>query len=429
MAYYTPSGESEAVTVRPSATSLLAVDSDDRYANYVERRANPTYPFTFRIQKQEALLNGFFKRIGLTEFRLNWTLPNISAAWGNNVINFTYKTSVGATPSTTFIVIPDGFYDADNLASTIQGLLQDIIPGFVCVISDTNDDTFYFRVPIDSTYYFYFSAFSGSSTSPLNRQLIDMLNIPSASGTFYTELEGGIPNLRATDYIDIVCSQLTQNQNLRDTSSSSLSRDMIARIYLDDSVPSRSIYNTNYYSGTSLDTMTPSAVQSQTDNLVTFTLTTGGFTAVAGEPAVVSGITGGAGWNGTVTVVSTDFTASPFHITVSYENGAPTGTPSFAGTPRINVYKTLNQIGIPQTTESDSVNGVTPFVIYRQFQNPKQIRWSGRMPLANLVFELYDDQGRSIQDLWTTAYPTNTVTGYKYANSFVWNMSCLLSED
>lgn len=427
----TEDDEGDTITMRPSATSIFAVDSDDRYQNYGQRRSAPTYPFRFTIQKPESLLNGFFKRLALTEFRMNWTLPNISKAWGNNVINFVYKTTLGGTPSTAFIVIPDGFYGAEELATQLQSLLQDYIAGFVCTISDGNDDTFYFRVPIDSTAYFYFSAVSGISNPTLQtRQLIDMLNIPNpTSTTFYQELEAGIPNLRPMDYIDLVCSQLTYNQDLKDSTSALITRDMISRIYLDSDVPSQSIYNTNYYSGTSTDSMTPNAVQSQTDNVVTFTLTTGGFTAVVGEPAVVSGITGGAGWNGLGTVVATDFTASPFHVTIAYSNGAPTGTPVFSGSSNISVYKTLNQIAVPQTSWDDKVNGVTPFVLYRQFPYPKQIRWNNRMPIGNVTFEIYDDQGRSIQDLWNQAYPSTTTKGIGYANSFVWNCSILVSED
>jgi hypothetical protein len=81
------------------------------------------------------------------------------------------------------------------------------------------------------------------------------------------------------------------------------------------------------------------------------------------------------------------------------------------------------------------MNGVTPFVIYRQFANPKEIRWSGTQPLSNCVFSLYDDQGRSIQDLWNSAYPITNGGGTvnslatRYANGFVWNITCLLSED
>jgi hypothetical protein len=40
-----------------------------------------------------------------------------------------------------------------------------------------------------------------------------------------------------TNYVDIVCANLTYNQALKDSSSSKITRDIIARIYLTESVP------------------------------------------------------------------------------------------------------------------------------------------------------------------------------------------------
>ena len=101
----------EAVPIRPPATSIFAVDSDDRYSSFAQRRTNPTYPFSFSIQKNEAFLNGFFKRIGLTEFRMNWTLPNISLAWGNSqMLMYVAVSGVpqnGGNPYT--LTLDDGF--------------------------------------------------------------------------------------------------------------------------------------------------------------------------------------------------------------------------------------------------------------------------------------------------------------------------------
>ena len=39
---------------------------------------------------------------------------------------------------------------------------------------------------------------------------------------------------RYTEYIDIVCSQLTYNQKLKDGSSDPVVRDMVARVYIED---------------------------------------------------------------------------------------------------------------------------------------------------------------------------------------------------
>ncbi len=436
---YEQEGE-EAVTIRPSATSLFCIDSDDRYATYGQRRTNPTYPFRFTIQKSESLLNGFFKRMALTEFRMNWTLPNISSAWGNNQMIMKWK--IGAVVQTDLIITAtDGFYSAQSLADELTSIISSTTPGFLVTLGDKNDDTFIFEpnqsLAAASEVTFYFTAVTSPTTTALNfspnintncRQLIDMLNIP-ASTTYQARIQSGIPNLRSMDFIDVVCSQLTYNQDLKDSTSALITRDMVNRVYLDDETKSQSFFVTNTYSGTTSGSLIPSALVSSSGNLVEFTTPqpTPVTNFVPGARVIITGLTGGAGWNGQGTLIAID-TNTPFGVVIAYDN-APTGTPVFTGSPSIAFYSTLTSTSAPQTTWDDRVNGVTPFVIYRQYPYPKQIRWSSRMPIGNVVFELFDDQGRSIQDLWNSAYPSSTSTGTSFANSFVWNCSILVSED
>ncbi len=682
-----------AVTVRPSATSIFAFDSDDRYKTYPERRLTPSYPFEVLIQKGEALLTGFFKRIGLTELRLNWSLPNISTAWGNNQINvgfigtssitaasgsgtiqtytalntfvvgqpvtitgltplgfnvenatiltasgttftvagnstgvvsgfpgvariclragisaatatttngvtsITYTGSPLATPMvaggysyqvgqliqsvtglspagfnitnlritavtpTTFtvalptgtvlsgsstgtgvaiagllrqITLDDGFYSATNLSNWIPLMATSFIPGFVGIplISDENIITF--QAPFyngeATQYQFYFdpvnvpvqyaqvTAGSGVGTgvvtytagnadfngnlilvpgqtvsisglnittgaslnltgtvvtatttqfqianntvgttgsqvgtaignatniypniSPSTRQLFDMLNLPYAS-RYSAVVNTGSMNLRAMDYMDIVCNQLTTNQKLRDSSSLPVVRDVMARVYLDESVPSQSPFTTRTTSTLTPVSIVPTALQSQVDEVVTFTTSTAVTAALLYSRVTISGITGATafGWNssgaGTIGTITGVDVNTPFAVTVTYDE-APRGIPVFIAASTILAYTSAPTETRPLTTWDDRMNGVTPFVIYRQFANPKEIRWSGNQPLSNCVFTLYDDQGRSIQDLWSSAYPmilnggTVSSRATKYANGFVWNITCLLSED
>lgn len=332
--------EDKAITIRPSSTALLCVDSDDRYKDFLQKRTTPTYPFSFNIQRNESILNGFFTRLAISEFRMYWTLPNISAAWGNNTLQYT---TGGNTYS---ITIPDGFYDLQTLMVTIEALIQaqGFLPTF---IANPNPDgsssygsggaaTFFFPKPTSTT-----------------RTLYDMLNLQTpyaapippnpAVPLSLNAARGGIANLKPTDFIDIVCSQLTYNQDLKDSSTSPVVRDMIERIFLDDATKS------NYRTTTKLF----------------------------------------------------DATGNP--------NGEQ----------------------VPQFEPSDYINGSTPFVIYRQWTQPKQISWDKIQPIGNLTFEIYDDQGRSLQTLWTTTYPITpqTITGTYYANSFVWDMNLLISEN
>jgi hypothetical protein len=327
----------EGVTIRPPSTALLAVDSDDRYKTYAQRRTSPSYPFSFQITKNESILNGFFSRIGVTELRMYWTLPNISAAWGNNTLQI-FITGAPANPYT--ITIPDGFYDLALLMATIQDEVQALgggalLPAF---IAQPNVDgttgysngggpapTFYWVPPTANV-----------------RTLYDMLNLVNASPPVATATkQGGVANLRSTDFVDIVSPQLTYNQDLKDATSAPTVRDALVRVYLDDTTKSLGRITTNL------------------------------------------------------------FTAG----------GAPDGT-------QVPVYDVTTY-----------TNGCTPFTIYRQYPAPKQIKWDASQPIGNITFEMYDDQGRSIQALWEAAYPITGNAGRFYANSFVWNMSLLVTEN
>lgn len=501
--------EGDATTVRPSATAVLAIDSDDRYTNYLQRRNFPTYPFSFNIQKNENILSGFFKRIALTEFRLNWTLPNISQAWGNTSFELHYKIGTGNDFS-TIVILPDGFYNAQEMASELQSQIRNLIPNFQVVISDRDDDTMTFNPPPNYTIFI-------ESMNTNSRELVDMLNVPTQqflnlktistgvqtgnqvlytipngtagfkvgmavqvvgitggtgwnvasyltpvivvaitpttvllqyqtapTGTpsnfttgridnmYYPIVQTGIPNLRPMDYFDIVCNQLSYNQELKDSTSAPITRDMISRIYLDDTVGSQSTFNTNIYSSTALSTTISAFTQNidevifTVDNITNFTV---------GSQAVISGLVGDdppaiplSNWNTTVEIITiTPGSGHSGTITVIYPV-APTGVPVEFDVAKINSFA-LTSFSTPQTTWDDRVNGVSPFVIYRQFPYPKQIRWNNKMPIGNLTFELYDDQGRNIQDLWNSAYPPATPEGLAYANSFVWNATMLVSED
>jgi len=329
--------EDRAITIRPPSTAVFGMDSDDRYKDYNQRRANPSYPFSINISKNEALLNGFFTRLAVSEFRMNWTLPNISSAWGNNQINIAWQVGGVPPPAGATIILPTAFYTIQDFCEVFQALVRAIpgnpLPNFTAVRAQ--DGSMVFATNTTTTIQF------GPITTTLGvikqRQLFDMLALPPPLG-YSTIVTSGIPNMRATDYIDIVSPQLTYNQDLKDGTSAPVVRDMLVRIYLDESC----------------------------------------------KPIAPP------------TLTST--TTPPYDLVPSFTNG-------------------------------NDVNGVLPFVIYRQFAYPKQVNWNNTQPLGNVIFELYDDQGRSLQDLWTAAFPPSTQTGFSFANSFVWNMTLLITEN
>ena len=492
--YLKPGDDVETIITRPSSTTLLAISSNDRYSSWSQRRTSPTNPFSFIIQKNQALMNGYFRRIALTEFRLNWTLPNIATAWKNNTMNISYLFSqiftnanvtysnspdtncliitmpttagfvvgqtvtmanfvspntifnadvtvktvtantsikvqygitIGGAPSGTYtakvitknastfqIGLPDGFYGAEELGTALSQSISaggyasgsstfvNGIAGFTVSVTASNpastgnyeDDQFSFTAPAGYNFWL-------TPTTSLDRQLIDMLAVPRMASPGVKSLYSGIPDLRATEYVDIVCSQLTNNMHQKDSTSAPIVRDMLARIYLDDDVPSQANIVTNYYN-TTYASATPSASVQIGDNSVVFTV---GTISLASFPidtvVVVSGITGGVNYNGTATVIGATTTSLTLDYTPNIINGQPT---SYSGATIVSTQGTLTQTSIPQTSWDDRVNGVTPFVLYRQFPYPKQIRWEHTAPIGNLRFEMFDSQGRAIADLFSS---------------------------
>jgi hypothetical protein len=327
--------EDRGVTIRQPSTAFFGVSSADRYRTITERRTRPTYPFSFNISRGESLLNGFFTRLALTEFQINWGLPNISSAWGNNTIIF--KQPAPAVPF--LITLPDQFYTPQDVADVIQNIIQFAFPAIA------------FLAQCDkATGIINFSANVNISFSPVNlnavyKELFDMLNFSYnavAQGTTPAlGVNTGIPVLRFTEYIDVVCEQLTAVQDVKDTSTSKTPRDILARIYLDEATPSDATYQN---------------------------------------------------------LVATEIRDNAFAITGYNTNAIGSGAKN---------------------------NGVRPFIIYRQFATPKQIKWEQALPLGNVIFEIYDDQGRSIQRLLNTAGGIPL----QYALTCDWNASLLISEN
>lgn len=223
--------EEQAVTVRPSSTALFCVDSADRYASYNERANAGSTPYTFQITKQESLLNGFFKRIALTEVAFPYNIPNINAKTDTILV------SVNGGGFLVLTIAVLGFYSPQQLATALEGLLQVTATIPTATVSFV-DDRFVFNTNSADTIAFARGNFGGLGARINEFQLYDLLNLsgPGANGlqTAGTTQVSGVTRCRYTEYIDIVCSQLTYNQELKDGSSDPIVRDMIARVYIED---------------------------------------------------------------------------------------------------------------------------------------------------------------------------------------------------
>jgi len=186
------------------------VDSKDR------RNPNNTNAFDFIISKNQSIFNGFFTRIGATEVVLEWNAPNISSNLKNNTIRIII--TGGPTVDTTFT---DGFYTvADTLNAIVDRLNEDTTPGRFEVIQRFGAYGIEDTVNSDDLTV----AVSPGGTANLATQL-DL----QGSGTPFLYLFD--PDLRPYRYIDFISSQLTYNQNLKDSTTSLSDQNVLVRWY------------------------------------------------------------------------------------------------------------------------------------------------------------------------------------------------------
>ena len=212
--------EDKAITIRPSSTALFCVDSSDRFKS-VQDSLNPnSSPYAFLIYKNQSLLNGFFSRIGLTEIVFPYYIPNI-----NNDTNTLVYSFDGAANQT--ITVPNGFYNPDELATELQTLLQ--AQHASITVTYTYAGTFLIDAGATHTIEIF-----DTTTLPNAISLFRLLGGTDNWETVPIQVQSGrITRCRYTEFIDIVCTQLTYNQDLKDGSSDPVQRDILARVYLE----------------------------------------------------------------------------------------------------------------------------------------------------------------------------------------------------
>jgi hypothetical protein len=260
------SARDTAITQRPTSSAILGIDSEDRYKDYLVERLLPSStaelnatPYDFTIQKQQPLLNGAFSRIAVTEVNFQYAVPNINPK--TNKIQMYYK--VGAAPASAPVTLqlPPGFYTPAQIASQIQNLVRavDIVNlGAFQMTYGTfgvgptagTFPLFAYRTNAAGVLIGFIPMTPATSTFPAYaqpniKQLFDLLGFhgtpppltildPPADGNcaLIDDYYGSPTFCQSTRYIDIVCSQLTNNQAVKDGMSQPITRDILCRLYL-----------------------------------------------------------------------------------------------------------------------------------------------------------------------------------------------------
>ena len=213
--------EDRAITVRPSSTAVFAVDSFDRYATPTDSQFGVSGPYSFQITKNQNLFNGFFTRIALTEIVFPYYIPNINPQ--TNTIRVIYNGGAAAT-----LTLAQGFYTPSALATAFQAaLISGSFTGAGTTVVYTNG-----RFTIDV------GAGNDLILFPTNTNTFGLFDLLGGTADWINPggqtLTGKITRCRYTEYVDIVCTQLTYNQDLKDGSTTNgYARDVLARVYLE----------------------------------------------------------------------------------------------------------------------------------------------------------------------------------------------------
>ena len=226
--------EPPTVIFRQPATANLMVDSVDRTSSQYGL-AN-----SFQISKPNSILNGFFNRIGTTELVLEWQTPNIATVFRNNGLTIDVS---GAGTDTGTISFPDnlpaGFYTTEQVlqylvagmnAACATAPIAPTLPVFTVVPGSGAD-----RALIVTTrdVWVRFPDPVGLSGLP---SIVSQFGIPTTQWILFTTAAdygiSEIPDLRAFRYLDFISAQLTYNQDLKDSSTAPIVRDVLARWYM-----------------------------------------------------------------------------------------------------------------------------------------------------------------------------------------------------
>jgi len=249
-------------TIRPSSTSLLTIDSEDRFADWNEKRDSVTgqnnyNPYDFTLIREAPLVNGYMTRIALTEVSFPWNYPNINAR--TSLINVEY-TFNGIQQNPFVLSVPLGFYAPVTLASKMLSLLNSAgaTNGGLASFTYGNDKLPRFTYECNAGYRIRFYPMTSNQNQVLipggtakniypypdtTKQLFDVLGFTYENRSFTSTIGGPFPTVKgygqatlaqAVRYIDICSPQLTANQGLIDATSQTVGRNALCRLYIGD---------------------------------------------------------------------------------------------------------------------------------------------------------------------------------------------------
>jgi len=237
----------ETVKTRPPSTALLGVDSTNRFKTLAQRSITETgdvnaSPYNFNLYAPTNFVQGFFTRIAVSEINFPYALPPIN--FFTNRIYLNYSSSGAAPVSKVLLTLNVGWYDFAQLATELARVMNAAIPGALFTVTyNVLNDFAYLASTGTLNAVLWFSPYYVPGYEN-QKGLYEMMNwncaiqinggVVEANGEVY----GGPPTLLYTNYVDIVCENLTAVQDVKDGSTSNRPRDAICRLYLTDGLQS-----------------------------------------------------------------------------------------------------------------------------------------------------------------------------------------------
>ena len=232
--------ENPGTPIRPPATAIMTIDSRDRVMidPATGYRVDTTTPYEIYINKQQTLMNGFFTRIAMSEINMQWNIPNVigSGPQSNNSLRLELAAAPGpgVPTATAIIVVGEKFYTPEELAYAVTEELNDGagvfgITTWSCIWIETdnsftlasNDPTINFRIVPENI---------GSEDD-----LCNMMGFSYPSSAFAQIIQGSFASMQYTPYFDVVSTNITKKQNVRDNSTSFLTgQNLLCRVYLSE---------------------------------------------------------------------------------------------------------------------------------------------------------------------------------------------------
>jgi hypothetical protein len=226
---------------RPASYAQLAMSSEDRYANPIDKFYNATNGANFVLQSKQPFLSGYFTRLAIPSISMKYAVPTIISGKNDVLLFKSYSLSAPTVIIRNYAVaFSTGFYNAFEARDRINAIINSTTntAGVVCSVVDGA-----LAFNCSAGYGIVFTA--GSGTSVRTSRCWNVMGIPSTAVDVSTGTYGyaGVPlnsvfcspfQTNYTTYVDITSASLTKYQSVKDNMTRLLDNkaSVIARIYM-----------------------------------------------------------------------------------------------------------------------------------------------------------------------------------------------------